>query len=289
MGDLYFGFAIVAILAIAVFVLGRRLAMVTPRRTCDLLALATFLALFGYIVLVWDQVILSRLLPFSNLIVLGNWFPVIAAFMAGLVWERIPGRIVRKTLFAGSLLCVGFYTAVHPLRGDVPMCGEKWRRGICLQTSDFTCSPASAVSVLRAYGIEATEQELAELCLTRRGTTWTGLYRGLKKKTAGTEWDVEVFECDLRDLDSKVNGPVILSVELKDDRGANAVYVRECGWIPGQPHSVVLMGFLESDRNVVVIGDPATGREIWTRKDLSVLWHGQGIRLVPRQQMASVW
>src|SRR5260221_7046371 len=38
-------------------------------------------------------------------------------------------------------------------------------------------------------GISATEQEMADLCITRRGTYWQGLYRGLKLKTAGTLWE----------------------------------------------------------------------------------------------------
>ena len=33
---------------------------------------------------------------------------------------------------------------------------------------------------------------MAELCLTRRGTSWMGLYRGLKLKTEGTPWKVEM-------------------------------------------------------------------------------------------------
>jgi len=42
----------------------------------------------------------------------------------------------------------------------------------------------------------------------------------------------------------------------------------------------IYVGFREN--NKIEIGDPAVGREHWDVESLEVLWHGQGIRLVPR-------
>src|SRR5262249_9190240 len=144
---------------------------------------------------------------------------------------------------------------------------------------------ASAATLLHWYQIAATEQEMAELCLTRQdGTYWQGLYRGLKLKTRGTDWDVEVFSGkDLLDLQKMtLDGPGILTVGLPDDAPAYRIYQYDWGWVPGVSHSVVLFRFLP--RQQVRVGDPSLdeGQENWSRNDLQVLWRGRGIRLVPR-------
>ena len=46
-------------------------------------------------------------------------------------------------------------------------------------------------------------------------------------------------------------------------------------------HTVVFFGFAE-DGQKIEIGDPAVGREHWSARDLHVLWHGEGLRLVKR-------
>ena len=98
---------------------------------------------------------------------------------------------MRAAAASPALGCGRLLAATWPLLGRTPACSERWDElGTCLQTTDYTCSPACAATLLKKYGIAATEQEMAELCLTRRGTSWQGLYRGLKLKTAGTDWDV---------------------------------------------------------------------------------------------------
>jgi hypothetical protein len=41
---------------------------------------------------------------------------------------------------------------------------------------------------------------------------------------------------------------------------------------------VVVLGFPTADH--ALVGDPATGAELWTLGDLAVLWHGVGVKLV---------
>ena len=68
---------------------------------------------------------------------------------------------------------------------------------------------------MREHGIQASEQEMVELCLTRAdGTPALGLYRGLKLKTRGTPWNVEVFRSGLEDLRNADRWPVILLVDV---------------------------------------------------------------------------
>ncbi|HLQ45434.1 MAG TPA: hypothetical protein VK137_11935, partial [Planctomycetaceae bacterium] len=217
MGDIYLGLLILAVVDAALFVLGRAVARrVSPRRG-NLCACLTFAALIAYFAWLWDQVVLSRLLPFSNLIVLGNWFPLAAGFLGGVASGRSASATWRRWLSVAGLQVAAVAAVLAPLFGTAPKCGNQWdSTGICCQTTDQTCSAASAGTLLKMHGINATEQEMADLCLTRHGTNWMGLYRGLKKKTAGTAWDVEMLVCSADEL-RLLNPPIILSVGLPRD------------------------------------------------------------------------
>ncbi len=280
MSDIYVGILIMAAFAAVVFFAALRLTRSAPRSLCDLLALATVLCIVLYIRDLWDNMLLAKLLPYSNLIVVGNWFPLAVGFLAGLVFRRLPGRIWRKSLSMVSLFAIGVYSIARPLMGAPPRCGDRWQDQVSLQTTNATCSAACAATLLRAHGISANEREMAELCLTRKGTYWQGLYRGLKLKTAQTPWAVEVFAGSVEELDEMLGSPAILIVRLDADASVSQHYIEEWGWIPGVSHSTVFFGFLGD--NMVRMGDPAFGREEWTRHDLQLLWQGQGLRLVRR-------
>lgn len=249
----------------------------------NLAALLTILTGGLYFVFVWDQAVLTALVPVSGLIVLGNWFPVFAGFLAGIVWCG-QGSVQRRMVPTVLLVSVSVFALVIPLIGKSPACSEKWKNDICLQTTRYTCSPASAATLLRLHGIEATESEMAELCLTRKGTNWMGLFRGLALKTKGSPWKVDVFDVPPDRIDATVDGPAILVARLPGEESKSPL-VDTCGWIPGQAHSVVLLHNLTDD--VLVVGDPSFGRELWRLSDLQLLWTGRGIRLVPRDPTES--
>lgn len=278
--DVYLGLTIMIGLAVVLFFAVERAARAAPRLVCDGLALLMVGGVVYDIFFIWDDVLLAKLLPFSNLIVVGTWCLPASGLLGGLVWRRVPGGPFRKGLFVFALAIAAFFATVYPFRGDPPLCHDKWDGDVCMQTSPHTCSAACAATLLRFYGIKTTEQEMAELCFTRQGTHWKGLFRGLKKKTAGTRWDVEVFQCSLAELREKAVGPIILSVELEQGAEVHPIYETRWGWVPGQPHSAVLFKFIRDD--YITMGDPAVGREPWTVQDMNVLWHGQGFRLVKR-------
>ena len=282
MADLYFGLAAMALLAIGLFYAGLRIREKGPRFVADVIAGLTVVGTILYVVYLWDNVLLSKFLPFSNLVIVGNWFPLAAGFLSGLVWHRVPGKIYRKGLLVLSLVGVAAYSLIEPLLGSPPHCGNKWNGDVCLQTTLITCTPACAVTILNAYGISATEREMAELCLTRNGTTWPGLYRGLRIKTHGTPWKVDPFECDPDTLRAMIDGPVILSVQLKKNAKVHSIYTERAGFTPGAPHTVVYYGLYNADPDRLIICDPSHGRECWYSEDLGVLWHGRGMRLVER-------
>ena len=289
MMDIYLGLAITGGLSCLAFWCGSVLSRNASPRLCDLVGIVLVLCLVLFIRDLWSSQALAQLLPFSNLIVLGNWMAPTVAALGGLAWRRVPGRFFRKTMLIGTMLGIAGYSLWHPLSGQVPLCRNVWQNDVCIQSTSASCSPASAATLLRWYRIHTTEQEMAELCLTRHeGTYWQGLYRGLKLKTEGTPWDVEVFSSRaLENLEEKTQyGPVILTVGIPKNSPFDPIYQHEWGWVPGVSHSVVLFRFLKDQQ--VRIGDPSVedGQENWTRKDLSILWQGYGLRLVPRSGIA---
>ena len=282
MGDIYLGLLVLAVLDTAFFVVGRVIGQRVSHRSGNLIAVLSFAALIAYVACVWDQVVLARLLPFSNLVVVGNWYLPAAGFLGGLAFSQAGSANWRRWLSVGGLHCAALVTVISPLLGTAPRCGNQWdHTGICFQTTDQTCSAASAATLLKMHGIESTEQEMAELCLTRHGTNWMGLYRGLKKKTAGTAWDVEVSACSARELHA-LSQPAIVSVGLPPANNADRLTQAEYGWTPGVRHSVVLLGFTNDD--LVNIAEPTAGvgRESWSVSDLHEFYLGQCVRLVRR-------
>ena len=283
MSDLYIGLVVMVVMSVGLFVLAAWLTKSASRLRSNLLAIFSLSCLAFYICFLWDNVLLSRFLPVSDLIVVGNWFPLLCGFLAGIAWRAAPGGSIRKCVPVAILGLTGSYAVASPMFGSPPQCGDVWvDNDLCVQTTDKTCTAACAATLLKAYGIEATEQEMAELCLTRNGTRWQGLYRGLKLKTAGTEWDVEVFKCDFHELRQYQEFPMILSVGVDRSDTVDQAYLSEWGWRPGVGHSVVMFGF--ASIYSVEIADPAPdiGREQWSLSSFRKVWRGRGIRLVSR-------
>ena len=282
MGDLYLGLLILVVLSAITFGTGRAIGRRVSRQAANRVCCFAVVSLVAYIAFVWDETALVRWLPFSNLIVLSNWFPLWASFLGGLASTQSNLPVWRRGFTVVVLQLAAFYVVLSPLSGKAPQCDNLWSEDVCLQTTRSTCSAASAATLLKMHGIHTTEQEMAELCLTRGGTNWMGLYRGLKKKTAGTAWNVEVFTGSANELRS-LNSPAILSVGLARNAPADSFYQTELGWRPGVRHSVVLFGFVT---DLVEIGEPTpdAGRERWTNNDLQDVYLGQGMRLVRREK-----
>lgn len=294
MDDLYTGMAIMGtgtlVLAAGAMWFARR----AEKRVIDLWGLGVILLIVLFVFVLRDGLWMARLLPYSNLVIVGNWLPLLAGALAGLLVPRLRGRRAAQILWAAALLLTAAFAIVDPLRGKPPLCHNKWDEvclgcvsggphelvPVCRQTSQVTCSPAAACTLLAQYEIESHESEMADDCLTRNGTTWQGLFRGLKLATAGTTWDVvPIMENDFETL-LALPGPKLLFVELKAGTDYDPRYAEKWGWIPGRRHTVVLYERIDSERYLV--GDPAIGLEEWSTTDIETLWHGRGMRLVNR-------
>lgn len=239
------------------------------------LSAAVFILVYGMVA--HGKLIVATVLPFSSAIILGNGLVLLAALLAGLVAGQQNIARWRRTLLVVALIAVGIYCIVCDFVGPrVVVRKFQLNQGVCLQSSAETCSPAAAVTLLKHHGVESTEREMIELCLTRqRGTPPLGLYRGMKIKTRDTEWGVEVFRGTIDQL-LAMPQPLLLRVRFaENDRDAQA----DWAWSTGFGHVVVCYGMSEDGR--IEVGDPACGRVNWTVEDLQRRWRGEGIRLVP--------
>jgi hypothetical protein len=238
----------------------------------------------------WGQLWVVDWIPLSSVIVLANWFPLFLAGLAAAFWVRMREQTFLRRLPV-QLLLIGAAVGseIYVIPAQAPECGEQWMEPslnfqwrVCLQTTPHTCSAAAAATILHQLGIEATEQEMAVLCLTRRGTTWLGLYHGLSVRLANTPYKAEFFECDVEDIDEHIKEyPVLLCCELTDEvEKQHPEYATVDGWIPGVQHSLIL--FAERGGHFF-IGDPSQkDPEFWSQQDVALLWSGRGLKISRR-------
>jgi len=107
--------------------------------------------------------------------------------------SRVPEKRKRVVISLLMVLIV-FYMAIWPFLA--PMVDRKQlsdlktqmdKDGVCMQTTDYTCGPASAVTALRKLGLPADEGQIAILSCTsfQEGTPLDMLAAGLQDKYAG--------------------------------------------------------------------------------------------------------
>ncbi len=260
--------------------LGRRLGNSCRALVRRLLIAGFLLACLAWLHLLHDTVLLAELFPLSQALYFGKFFVAFAGLSCGLLLAEPTVAWWRRAVLAGGLWLAAAWVAWAGLLGPAPACFERWRDGVCLQTTHQTCGPAAAATALHTLAVPASEAELASLCLsTTAGTQFLGVYRGLHIKLRETPWQVEAFSGDAASLHDP--GPLVLEVMLPSDGSADPRYERDWGWLPGVPHLVVLFGFAADGRPLM--GEPTVGREHWSLIGLQSLWTGRGFRFQRRE------
>lgn len=286
--DLMYGFGVMMGISFSLFLLGVVIGERVSRKTSLLLLSVCVGMIVLYLLYLWDDILLANLLPFSNLIVIGNWLPPMTALIAGIAWKSMPGSLRRRNGYTAVEFMIAGIAMLLPVWGTAPQCEELWDGQVCRQTSNQTCSAACAATLLRLHGIDTSEQEMAELCLTNgTGTSWQGLYRGLSLKSEGTNLGVEVLPCQPADLSLFTHSNAILAVGIPEGVEVPAKYTanNKFGWEVGQLHSVVFFGFNQEGQ--AIIGDPAVGMDLWSWEDLEILVRGRAIRLIHEEPPVS--
>jgi hypothetical protein len=293
MADLRLAMALMALLSIASFLGVRRLCAKAGPRVLDTLAAAMVLVIGVYIRLVWGQLWIVEWIPLPSVVILANWFPVLLGMLAAILWLRMQSYSIRRRIPI-QLLLIGttVWSEIYVIPQKPPKCGNEWIEPtaeipfrVCLQTTEYTCSAASAATILHALGVSSSEKEMAELCLTGEGTTWLGLYHGLSIRLQGSGFGVEFFEGNVIDLDVATSDfPVLLCCQLSNEvDSSNPEYREDAGWKPGVAHSAVLFGRMKNVyvNDAYAVGDPSQKHvELWSQHDVENLWTGQGLRIV---------
>lgn len=133
--------------------------------------------------------------------------------------------------------------------------------GICLQSTDYNCGPASAVTALRRLGIKAEEGQLAIWAHTNAvsGTQPDVLAESLRKHYAG----------------HGVTAEYLFFKNLPRLEGAGA-FVAVIRYAPFVDHYVAL---LEVRDGHVVVGDPLVGKTTLPRAEFEKKWRHSGVAL----------
>ncbi len=228
-----------------------------------------------------DGSLLLAMLPIRDLALVGNQTPLAAGLLAGTVagtlslarWRRLATALIFLIIADGAVLL--------PLVQRPPVTASQWVDGVCLQSTESTCAPAAAATLLRLHGIEADETSMATWCLTTdAGTTHWGLWRGLRALSDDSGWMVQAGDPG---IEAVLSGPpAIVSVVLTralDHREPR--YRAEWGWLLGQPHAVVYLGPGKRPE-LIRIADPKIGIEEWNVQALRDLYNGQVYRLIRR-------
>ena len=236
----------------------------------------------AYLQYLWDRPLLSRLLPFSSTVILGNWLPVVGSFFLGVFLKTERITQLRRIVLASVMIGISGYSLAKPMLGQPPECVPSFNnRTLDFQTTNQTCSAACAASLLRMHGISATEDELARICLTRRGTHWLGVYRGLKLKTANTNWDVVAEDVNPKDLFSSRPNLGVLAMSFQAP-GEDQVVDPEWGFESDIGHTVLVLQSRSSKSIDVFDPSPEYGHETWSEEVLASVKQSILLRLVPR-------
>lgn len=295
--DLYVGILVMIAVSALFFAFTIIVASRFSDQVADWMAVGAMVLLILYIYFLWDQAEVTWFVPYPNAIILGNWFPVITAILSALVYHRVPGKFIRKYGTVALLNLVGCYALIQPILGETPKCENQFDRyGVARQTTQVTCSPTSAVNLLSFYDIDTSESEMAELCLTRQerrwlgisfaqgGTSWMGLYRGLKIKLQDTVFEPKFFSLNYDSFMANPRGPLIMSLSLRPELEVEDpelfIDLTMGGWQPGIEHNVVFSEILPHSVSLII--DPKIGIEEMPFYEFQELFVGRGIYVSKR-------
>ncbi|MGD8254349.1 MAG: cysteine peptidase family C39 domain-containing protein [Syntrophobacterales bacterium] len=128
--------------------------------------------------------------------------------------------------------------------------------GTVMQTNNASCAAASGASIVRTYGMQKTEKQMAELFKTTvGGTSGAQVIYGMRKIGFSCN-KVQVSESNPEEL----TAPAMLFVDNQ--------------FTGPESHAVAYMGF---NKNKAEIFDPLEGRRLLSKNELAKIWHGRGI------------
>jgi hypothetical protein len=131
--------------------------------------------------------------------------------------------------------------------------------GVCLQSTDYTCGPAAAVTALRRLGLPAEEGELAVRCRTN---PFSGTAPDILCEVLQGHYGEQGLRCQYR--------PFTSIAELK--QAGPTLAVMKLTWLVD--HYVTV---LEVTDQAVVVGDPLSGRVMLSHQEFAARWRKVGV------------
>ena len=133
--------------------------------------------------------------------------------------------------------------------------------GICLQTRNYTCGPAAAVTAIRKLGLSAEEGEMAVHCRTSpmSGTLAWSICRAIESR-----YGKDGLECEYRKFET---------LEQLRNSGITMVAIKQTFMVD---HWVTV---LDVSDKAVIVADPFWGRRTITIRAFEEMWRYSGIVL----------
>lgn len=257
-------------LAGAFFLLGFRLRknIVRPHGAALAIIASAILALPGALMVVYyihlfDNAVWFyefRALPYSELSISG------LGFMAGVFHSNDPRDSLSRRFSAPVVLfLVLMVPFIKPILASVDFSHIKnrWADDVCLQSTPSTCGPASAASLLKSFGQEASEKDLAKECFTSTGGTenWY-LARAFQRR------GIDVQFLNLRETPGHIPVPAIAGVTLRDGAG----------------HFIAVLAETPTD---YIFGDPLTGKIVVPKSLAQKQFHFTGFFMAVHRRAAA--
>lgn len=153
-------------------------------------------------------------------------------------FQRIAGKYFFPTTLALGLVLPYLKPVLRPPHWD--QFQDQWTEGVCLQTSESSCGPACAATLLRQMGKTATEKEIARASFTsRNGTENWYLARTLRRQGCRVQFTF------LTDTSQPWPFPAIAGVRL-----------------PGSGNTGHFITILDRVGDKYIVGDPLIGKLI---------------------------
>ncbi|MGF1589009.1 MAG: cysteine peptidase family C39 domain-containing protein [Pleurocapsa sp.] len=240
-----------------------------------LIAIAPFLG----ILIILDKFNLAPLLPkifpsmlliylagyFNEIIVcLGCFFLGLLTFLE-LSGKRHRPKIVQLLIATGTIsfaLSI-LFVFLQPVQALVTQ--PKIIHGIVMQTTPYTCAPASIATLARytQKNSQLTEREAVRLTKTNRfGTTTLSEIRAMKQLNLNPQYRHNLTINDLIVL----NQPALMHVKEKRKKGKGVRF----------SHAVAYLT-IDPAKELILIGNPLYGMQIKTFDDLEEYWFGEAI------------
>jgi hypothetical protein len=192
------------------------------------------------------------------------FFPSIGFFIVGIAARAVERVVIRDAalVVGGLVFIIHAITSLQIAFQDYSkLDGNPFQGPLCMQSTDYTCGPAAAATVLKHWGVPASEREIARLSLATpmRGTDSFGMLRALRIKLREKGATVRLIRTDWDGVVG-LGKPLLADLKLK--------------WPIA--HWVVVT---EANPSIdcVKLADPMKG-EIWIRRsEFEARWYGRVI------------